>query len=61
LASKAQLIAVGETCSEFNPRDEQVDRTCEHCSHWNDQECILEIFKRQLANLDEPGGMGLRM
>lgn len=61
MPSKSQLLAVGETCSEFSPRMEQVQRTCEHCQHWEKQVCRLGIFRNQLANLDEPGGMGLRM
>ncbi|HKM17161.1 MAG: hypothetical protein GX228_06410 [Firmicutes bacterium] len=55
MPSKEQMKLVGETCSEYERETEAVERSCESCIHWVDEEllCELDIFTEQLTSLDQ--------
>ena len=60
MPSKEQMKLVGETCSEYERETEAVERSCESCIHWVDEEllCELDIFTEQLTSLDQTCGLG---
>lgn len=47
MPSKEQMKLVGETCSEYERETEAVERSCESCIHWVDEElCVNSTYSR---------------
>lgn len=55
MPSLSDLRMVGETCSAYDADQEEVERSCESCTHWEGEEraCGLDIFWEQLTCLDQ--------
>ncbi len=55
MPNKDQLMAVGQTCSEYDCSQENSQRSCESCNHWAGEQsmCDLDIFVEQLTSLDQ--------
>lgn len=55
MPSKKQMLSVGQSCSEYEPEDQPILRSCESCAHWTgeDKMCKLDIFVEQLTSLDQ--------
>lgn len=56
MPNEDQMRAVGETCTEYWPIDEDGSpASCSNCNYWegDDLKCELDIFELQLINLDQ--------
>ncbi|NMB16119.1 MAG: hypothetical protein GX980_03295 [Firmicutes bacterium] len=56
MPNEDQMRAVGETCTEYWPIDEDGSpASCSNCNYWegDDLKCELDIFELQLTNLDQ--------
>ncbi len=55
MPNKDQLMAVGQSCSEYEREQVQAVRSCESCQNWAGETkmCKLDIFMEQLTNLDQ--------
>lgn len=55
MPSLMDMRMVGETCSAYEAEAEDMERSCESCSHWGgeQEDCVLDIFWEQLTNLDQ--------
>lgn len=55
MPSLMEMRLVGQTCSAYEAEDENVERSCESCLHWENEKdaCELDIFWDQLTSLDQ--------
>ena len=55
MPSLSDLKMVGEGCSEYDPTEEETERSCHSCQHWSGGEgmCELDIFWEQFTSLDQ--------
>ncbi len=55
MPSLEEMRMVGESCSQYEPVDDNLERSCGSCQHWGgeDEMCELDIFFDQLTSLDQ--------
>lgn len=56
MPNRDQLMAVGQSCSEYVPvQTTDIEVACDTCKHWKGKEemCELDIYLEQLLNLDQ--------
>lgn len=62
-ANEDQLIAVGQSCRDFEPRAQGFissvrstaaeNISCEACKNWNGTRCTINVFDKVLTSLDQ--------
>lgn len=62
-ASEDQLIAVGQSCRDFEARTRGFisstgsttaeNISCDECKHWDGEKCRINVFDKVLTSLDQ--------
>lgn len=59
MASREQLMAVALSCREYDPQYSFTSSvnyegaSCERCSHWDGEKCVIHVFDKVLTGLDQ--------
>lgn len=59
MINKEQLMAVAANCSNYSPKSKEASyinfggATCELCSHWDGERCMINVYDKVLAGLDQ--------